>query len=233
MGLLVDLIVWLFKNLFGDQEAQANVGPGEERNAGEGRRGPYVYGDEASSDTTTRPKTLAELLEEARQQTRGSAPPAGYASAPAAKPKRPSPPPPQVSAPPQQSAEPASAAAFRPLSKTVALPRTPELPKLQEVAAPAEASEEAPAAPKRSKKRKAHPEESKTPVRAGLLHTDPKKAAEPGRIRVAPSLAPWMAALRDTNGNEKAQLGAQAIMSMEIFGRPRCSRPHRPGARFF
>ena len=71
MDLLIHLIIWIFRTLFGEQEPPARLGPRDRASGDEPSRGPYDYGDGRRSGPN---KTLAELLEEARQQSEGGRP---------------------------------------------------------------------------------------------------------------------------------------------------------------
>src|SRR5437016_999516 len=68
MDLLIELIVWIFKSLFGEQEKNAEMPPTQRpKPRGERPRGPYIYGDEGA------PKTLEEILQEARRKAQEKA----------------------------------------------------------------------------------------------------------------------------------------------------------------
>jgi len=67
LELLIRLVIWLFRELFGDSEPQARVGPRPDRYRDKSRRGPYNYGD--GRPPSRPPKTLAELMSAARQKT--------------------------------------------------------------------------------------------------------------------------------------------------------------------
>ncbi|MBI3832296.1 MAG: hypothetical protein HY291_22425 [Planctomycetes bacterium] len=104
MDLLIHLVIWIFRTLFGEQEPPAQLGPRNRTSDSEPSRGPYDYGDGRGQRSGQ--KTLAELLEEARRQAEGG------------RPRQVSPPPqpaPQRSAPQvvQQAAAPAKKAKKR------------------------------------------------------------------------------------------------------------------------
>lgn len=108
MESLIELIVWIFKAILGDEKSadMSNRTPPSRPPA---RRGPYNYGDEGGS---RRPKTLEEILEEVRREAalkKGGAP------------ARPPPPPPQ-----QRPAAPAPAARAEP--RTLRAPLESERP---------------------------------------------------------------------------------------------------------
>src|SRR5689334_4601761 len=64
MELLIELIVWIFKSLFGEQEKTADMPPTQRpKPRGERPRGRYTYGDKSKE-----PKALEEILQEARRK---------------------------------------------------------------------------------------------------------------------------------------------------------------------
>ena len=73
METLIDLIVWIFKAIFGDDKS-ADMKTRTPQSRSTPRRGPYNYGDDSG---TRRPKTLEEILEEVRREAalkRGGSP---------------------------------------------------------------------------------------------------------------------------------------------------------------
>ena len=64
METLIELIVWIFKAIFGDSKS-ADMTHRTPPSRTPPRRGPYNYGDESGS---RRPKTLEEILEEVRRE---------------------------------------------------------------------------------------------------------------------------------------------------------------------
>jgi hypothetical protein len=115
MDLLIHLIIWIFRTLFGEQEPPAPLGPRNRTSDSEPARGPYDYGD-GRGQRSGQNKTLAELLEEARRQAEGGRP----RQVPA-----PTPPAPQRSAPPAVIAQQAAAPAKKPKKRKVEAPAKP------------------------------------------------------------------------------------------------------------
>ena len=64
METLIDLIVWIFKAIFGDEKS-ADMKTRTPQSRSTTRRGPYNYGDDGGA---RRPKTLEEILEEVRRE---------------------------------------------------------------------------------------------------------------------------------------------------------------------
>jgi len=64
METLIDLIVWIFKAIFGDEKS-ADMSKRTPTPRSNVRRGPYNYGDDGGA---RRPKTLEEILEEVRRE---------------------------------------------------------------------------------------------------------------------------------------------------------------------
>ncbi|MCZ7643823.1 MAG: hypothetical protein M5U26_00835 [Planctomycetota bacterium] len=229
MDALIELIAWIFRTLFGSQEPQAPMGPRGRSNA-EPQRGPYDYGDGRSSGP--RPRTLAELLEEARRETQpgGSTTPAPrpaqrsevrpVPAQPAPQPVRPAPQPVSPAPRPPQPATVRTVQAVKPPHRPANAP-TPPAPRAQPPAQPKR---------RRAKQRPAQalPAQAPQPMPNLGLIAPPRKRSSRGGM----DLAPWLSALRDANPDKKAALAAQAIVHMEIFGPPRARRAHRPGQRW-
>ena len=92
MDLIIELIVWIFKALAGEDGKNKSGTKGGAAAPPPTKRGPYNYGDGKPS-TTGKPRTLEEILEEVkRQQAQGKAgaqkPSAQRAAAPVATPAK-------------------------------------------------------------------------------------------------------------------------------------------------
>lgn len=200
--LIIELFTWLFENLFGNQEKSAQVGPRENEDPDSPKRGPYNYG---AGGNKPQGKTLAELLEEVRQQNAG-----GSRAAPP--PPPPSPPPPPPPRRPTQIIKPAQAAPVAAAPVYKEQPAQP--PKLE----------------KKKKKRKQ--QNAVTEVQEiQSLHAiraiaTPGKGLKDGRTGVAPALQLWLDGTRNASQPQRKLLQAQAIVAMEVFGPPRSRRPH-------
>ncbi|MCW8131012.1 MAG: hypothetical protein KIS92_11740 [Planctomycetota bacterium] len=225
MEVLIELIVWIFRTLFGEQEPPAKLGPrGRSSDDDEDdRRGPYNYGD--GRPAAGQPKTLAELLEEARRQSGGgrSVSPPPQVRPPEPRPlARPAPvpqPPPAIEAP---------APVFQPLSVPAPVLFTPL------ASAQPTAQVQPQGQGRKNRKRKgAHP-----PPAASAMPAMPMPMARPAPRRVglntgprterARQLMPLFAALKKSRTNP-GLLAAQAMVLKEVFGPPRALDPHRRG----
>ena len=225
--LLVQLVTWLFETLFGSQEKPANVGPREnsddERSP---KRGPYNYGDKGRP--STQGKSLAELLEEVRQQNSGGGARIEVAT------------PPPERLPPQQA-------------KIVIQPEEvqQQQPKMKDSITtihmrglgPAQAQilppPPVPADPPKKKKKKRQQEQQEHPLH--LAHqptrmTMPRAQAVSFKSRhtglgtgVNPAAIMWMDSIKAGSAEQRRLVQTQAVMAMEVFGPPRCRKPHRPG----
>ena len=227
MDLLIELIVWVFKSLFGDPEAPADMqkrGGAQGGSRTPGKRGPYSYGDSGGG---RRPKTLEEILEEVRReaaQKRGG-------GAPAAQPV-----PQQIEEPPvpqqtvaqrtfksslEDRTEPAAKREGRHESvQTVQVTDTvKKMDAVLERYAPHDAvvmmSDEVKEAKKSKKSAKRAPA-----VAAAVTPDAGTSIALIRRIREAPS-------------TQKVLAAREAIIVSEVFGPPRSRRPHVPGRRMF
>ena len=128
MDLIIELIVWLFKALAGDKD---KAGKSKLSGPPPTQRGPYNYGD--GRPTTSRPKTLEEILEEVRRQQAqakqgGARPP----NAPAARPANIPPPPredqPELTAKQRRRLKRAQLEMERAASQQAAAPSAPATP---------------------------------------------------------------------------------------------------------
>jgi hypothetical protein len=230
MDILIQLLVWLFRALFGEVDK-----PPEERGGQfpvppqrPARRGPYAYGDEQA----VQGKTLEQILEDVRKsaaqkksETAAPQPPKtvkeyGFA---AGKPKirpdfvrvRPRPKPaPAVAEPPEQL-----------VSLKV------EVPSLKEAITAVPAGLEqapvtaAPAGPEPVAPISAVPEV--VPPAEAAAELAKSAAARAGGL--APGIAGLLNALLQAPPEQKSDAARQAIVLQEIFGPPRCRRPHRAG----
>jgi len=216
--LLIKLITWLFESLFGSQEKPADVGP---RDHGDGRRrGPYDYGD--GSRTPTSGKSLAELLEEVRQQNAG-----GGGARPIVATPPPPPPPPQVSYDPEP---------IRPHMKdTITTIHMRGLSQPAPVAEPVPADQPKPS--KKKKKRAAqnqqeHPQHlANQPSRTMMPKAHPVafSSRSSGLTTGAnPAAILWLESIKSGTPEYKKLAQTQALLAMEVFGPPRCRRPYSP-----
>ncbi len=218
MDLLIEAIVWLFRNLFGQQESQAHLGSEEQdetTDSKRGSRGPYRYGDERSARSGTGPKTLAELREEARRQMEGG---------PAAPPPIPLPPARRmVVAPPEPAGSKRAELQVPPVPPIRTA--TALLPRLSEQARTTQVLEHS----IKKKKRKPPPLSTRTQtaplpkpaVALSLNAPPPQSAAIPQELKA------WLEALGSQGTEAKRAAGMRAIASLEILGPPRCRRPFR------
>jgi hypothetical protein len=224
MDALIQLIVWLFRTLFGQQEPPAELGPKREF-----KRGPYVYGDESTAPGTGRQKTLAELLEEARAELHGQTAP------PPSAPKTVSPEPPteleEEKPPPRRPVAPAVKA---PTPKSVFPTAAPPLARQVTMARPAHLADRpvlrpVPAAPEAVRVARV----ARMPGPHAPASTSPGKAPAqpaphgPPKIPAAARVESWLAALGEAKGKEKADFARQGILALTVLGPPRCSVAHR------
>jgi len=228
MDLLIELVVWIFNALFGSQEKQAKLGPRSRTD------------DESEGDTSDdspraqRPRTLAELLEEARReapenQGRPAVPPP---TPPRRPPPPPPPPPPRQVAPPVRQVKPLNTQPMVPVPSQVASVApvlAPSVPQLAPIASlQARQDTAADAAPKKRRKdaqgRSARPGQVAANVAAERTRTSIMQ-----RIGPATTMVPVLAHLRSQNNDERRKAAVQALVSYEIFAAPRCRRPFRPG----
>jgi len=207
MELLIEIIVWLFKALFGQPEKPVDTERENVRVPLRRQRGPYKYGDEGGNQ----PKTLEEILAEARRQAeerkRSSAPAAPAPqrkivrivekAAPIIKEKKPvvtelvaAPLPTERASMDWASIDPAAPAKIQTL---------PSLAKMEGLAA-------APAA---------------APMRAV------KPKTEASREKPALVVTDLLQALRGTDPLQRLAAARQAYIIREIMGAPRGLRPYQ------
>lgn len=214
MDLLIHLIIWIFRTLFGEQEPPAKLGPGSSSSS-DGRRGPYNYGDDRSSANP--PKTLAELLEEARRQSGGGRQGGSQAQS------RPQPPPqPQYQPKPQTQF-------VKPLPPT----------SLQPTVAQASVMQAQPQGKKGKKRKAAADQQAPMSAQAIAAQAMAAQTAARGTHRIglnsgprtmrARQLMPLFGALRKGKKANPALLAAQAMVLKEVFGPPRALDPYRGG----
>ncbi|GMV82200.1 MAG: hypothetical protein AMXMBFR7_33840 [Planctomycetota bacterium] len=241
---MIELIIWLVKALSNAQEPPSQMGPRSNRTEG-GGRGPYDYGDGRNPPAGTRPKTLAELLEEARQQQGGSRPAAPREEVAPAPPPRPAVPTPQpvVRAPEPERAAPVMVMPQSPASTIKPVQAIRPVEKVTDLSAkpPTVASADTSDAKRRTAKRRKRQQASVSPVRSQPAlqnkqnQTNPAQAyVDPRRDIVSPALQvrPWIREFHRARGEDRAVLTAQAIMAMEILGPPRAIRPYKPGSHW-
>ena len=254
---LIELLIWIFKAFFGEQEKPADMTPTARTPTPRKKRGPYLYGDE-----TGQPRTLEDILEEARRQAQqkrdtGATGPARLTMA-------------RKDAADQRA--PNAAAKSPPAEAPRRVARRVELdapdPSMQRSApATVEAIRELVAAPltaaqdgepqqadgvERATKRNAHipvqnadgarrhTRVSEQQLESHIKPEAPDKFEKP-RIAAARTAAPARAvdpgvldilkALRAATPAQKRMAARQGLIMNEIFGPPRSRRPYRPGQR--
>jgi len=267
MDILIQLLVWLFRTLFGEVEQPPDTTPGQRPvppSLSHPRRGPYMYGDEPPGQA----RTLEQILEEVRQ---AAAQKRGQAAAP---------PPPQPSRTTSTSFSVTggfseTAAPVQPQPRATSLPvpgRTPPrraspvARRAGGVPAPAVAREVEPEAARTA------PEElvslnvappsldgspavqppgpepmsltgaqtGAEPLAAIAEVVSPAEAAAELAKRAAattidlPSgITGLLNAILQATPEQRRDVARQAIVLREVFGPPRCRRPHRAGYREF
>ena len=245
MEILIELIVWIFKGLFGEQEKPADVPPTRGPTPRQQRtRGPYIYGDEGA------PKTLEEILEEARRkaQQRGGGSGGGPSNQvrpaakrpPAVRPTRRI-----VSEAPVAPSGPPAANPFAPLtgmagtrliplaeSEEARPPDTFDWATKRQASAP---QKKAGASKQPALAMEESPSQSTLPAAREAIVARPTVAtvrtiAAPVRASGA-STFEIVNAIRAASPSQKAAVARQAGVMYEIFGPPRALRPHRVGQR--
>jgi len=247
MDLLIQLLVWLFRTLFGEVEQPPDEARGE-RPVRPPRRGPYVYGDEPPGQA----KTLEEILEEVRQaaamksgerQAESAEPRAPsrarqQAASPAPRVPRPAPrnrPPPvarpaepevaqpgpvgRVGNPPYEELVTLKASSPSIKDSLLILPAGPEPMSMTGAAAGAEPLAAVSVVPELVSRADAAAELAKS------------AAARPAGLPVG--IAGLLEAILRATPEQKRDVARQAIVLHEVFGPPRCRRPHRAGSRAF
>lgn len=225
MDLLIELIVWIFRSLFGEPETPADVQKRGGSVRTPARRGPYNYGDSGGGG---RPKTLEEILEEVRReaaQKRGEI-------APPPKPAHVEPPAPKA----QTVAERKLTYSFDDMPKPPARNIIPER---------VEAAVET-VTTTTSVERLESVRELSSPHDAVVMMSDEvkqaKKASRKKAARVAEPVAvpvdvgtPFslIRAIRQAPSEKKVAVAREAVVLGEVFGPPRSRRPHVPGRRMF
>lgn len=204
---MIELIIWIFQQIFGSQEPPARVGPRSGRGGG-------GFGQDAGGQ---RPKTLAELLEEARAELDGGG----------TRPKpTPAPTPPPVAEAPRPTAPPAT-----PVARQAApLPRQAvSQPRIRVVRPPAPAVASVAATksvPQRSRKQK-KPGGAPLQVQADAKTAQPV-GATPSTSTAKRGLNAWVTALQSSKPSMKQQAALIAVVSGVIIGPPKCrQRGHR------
>lgn len=255
MEALIEIIVWLFRALFGDPEKPADVGRAPRAGPPPRRqRGPYAYGDEQRGGAS--PKTLEQILEEVRQAAAQKQPggQAGAATRPRGRPaaeKRPA-------APVEQRPVRSSLATAEDLTGSRpgdhAAPPPPPLPPT------APTPEQGPArfkpAPQAPPPRRAAPyvPPPAVPAREPEISLGPADTARAETAAPTESLsstaaaaavaqavakagvstaAGMLVAIRTAQGSAKRDMARQAIVLNEVFGPPRARRPYGKVRRMF
>jgi hypothetical protein len=214
MELLIEAIIWLVKSLFGDPEKTVDTSRQTRKPAVRPRRGPYNYGD----DSSNAPKTLEEILQEARRQANqrkeGTAPVQ---------------PTPKIQRRVLETAE----APQRPARENVApsIPVREIISRDVEAPKPIEAIEWA-----MNKKAEPAPQKPATIVTKSPEATPEPKQQKRVRKAAAQATASTVAisdilqAIRVAPPAEKRAAARQAIILYEVFGPPRSLRRHSPGS---
>jgi hypothetical protein len=232
METLIELIVWIFKAILGDEKS-ADMSGRTPPTRGPARRGPYNYGDESSS---RRPKTLEEILEEVRReasQKRGGAP-----ARPAA------PPPPAATArveqrtlrtkmdvdpPLSQSLSVPSADTGRPLGRLEGASTLPTLPHMSRQVPPPGAPAYRPPMAELISPQEAAAALAVTAATPQAVDTVSEMKALSAPVRVAATVTgvALIAAMRRGSPQSRRDAARQAVLLSEIFGPPRGRRPMR------
>ena len=255
---LIELLIWIFKAFFGEQEKPADMTPTARTPTPRKKRGTYVYGDESGQ-----PRTLEDILEEARRQAQqkrdgGATGPARLTTSRKEAANAPVPVPKGPAAAPKEAA--------RRVARRVELD-APDPSMQRSAPATVEAIKELVAAPltaaqdgepqqadgiERATKRNAHipvqnadgakrhTRVSEQQLESHIKPESPDKFEKP-RIAAARTAAPArtvdpgvldiLKALRAATPAQKRLAARQGLIMNEIFGPPRSRRPYRPGQR--
>jgi len=216
MEILIELIVWLVKSLFGDPEKTVDTSRQTRKPAVRQKRGPYNYGDGGGSGGA--PKTLEEILQEARRQANqrkeGTAPVAPtpkvqrrVLDTPEAPPK----PVRELVATDAERPKPSESIQWSSGKKTDTGATQPTKAIIEQAPETLTRLPEAATLDKQPKLARMPRSGAKAAAKSGVLVTDLLQA-----IRVA-------------SPAEKRDAARQAIVVSEVFGPPRCHRPFRPG----
>lgn len=257
MDLLIQLLVWLFRTLFGEVDKppdstrrQFPVPPPQRRV----QRGPYQYGDEPPGQA----KTLEEILEEVRQaaalkrsqtgaplptQPRPTVPPvpsgpqprpaAGAAQRAGARG------PPPVARPAEAKVAPPAPEGLVSLKVTVpslsdSLAVQPQAPEPMSVTGAAAGAEPLAAVSGVSGvstvAEMSTVAEIMSPADAAA---ELAKGAAARAAKMPTGIAGFLNAILQAAPEQKRDVARQAIVLHEVFGPPRCRRPHRTGCRAF
>jgi hypothetical protein len=227
MEVLIELVVWVLRSLFGDPEKPADVNkPRGNVKQTPSARGPYNYGDQpGNAPSSGRPKTLEEILEEVRQQAAKKKQPEVRSAE--VRPKRvriegaPSMPPKPASRPwaEQQETEPKPVGTLTPVPPPP--PPAPPPQAVQEMPSQTRAAEVR-AAEKQQLRRPAG-EQSARPQRRKMVR------AEDAPQIAALSSVDFIHAIKASPPAAKRIAARQAIVLAEVFGPPRARRPFKPG----
>jgi len=216
MEILIELIVWLVKSLFGDPEKTVDTSRQSRKPAVRPKRGPYSYGDESGGGG---PKTLEEILQEARRQAnQRKEGPTTVAPTPKVQrrvvdtPEAPPKPVRELVAKNVDAAKPSESIQWSSGKKTDTGATQPTKAIIEQA-----------------------PETIARLPEATTLDQQPKLARVPraGAKAAAKSkgvlVTDLLQAIRVASPAEKRDAARQAIVISEVFGPPRCHRPFRPG----
>lgn len=211
---MVELIVWILREVFGSQEPPARVGP---------RPGPSdSYGPPQGG--SQQPKTLAELLKEARRElddggARPTPPPA----------PRPAPTPPAQEAPAPCPAKRQDVPASRSTIPAPAAPtpptRMPEQRQLKQLDALASLRQQNVAEKQRQNQRTERQPQKKTKGKAGTggaAAAAKVSISAPRHARTQRALAPWVAAMQSEKPALRRQAAIIALVGGVVLGPPKC-----------
>jgi hypothetical protein len=238
MEVLIELIVSVLRGLFGDAEKPADVSQPTLRGSTKPVRGPYNYGDEPESGaaSSSRPKTLEEILEEVRERAAQKRQSADHPAA-----RSPNPPPiPKparrtlVAVPPQDA---------KPVERKWAVQQeeapAPRVglpaPELQTSFAPATTKGAAlPSEARTAKAQAAARSPEKIQPRKQAAAPQPKRAKMAAQQQAAsPAQADsrfdFVHILRAAPPAAKRAAARQAVILSEVFGPPRSRKPLTPG----
>jgi hypothetical protein len=235
MDLLIELIVWIFKALTGENAKDA-PNPGGAKPPVPPQRGPYNYGD----GRATRPKTLEEILEDVKRQQAQARQPGARPSAPTVSRSAPPPAPARAKVPslsrPLSEVQPANApaAAPAPLQQGGAIKSKIETRALAQTLDEKESVK--PGLERKFEKISEREDQigrgvGRTRVVAEVSTMNAIQSvnvAEAGLAsRKTNAFAEFFKAMRAAPAEQRADVARRAFVFSEVFGAPRAMRPLR------